>query len=221
MNSYAGSVDELLNYLAIRSQDLSNCNADVENGLWSANESLIQRMNDPEDEAERVAVSSQMHENEKRTARTFRYMLLVSICSYVEESIKQITALRIPDFAGRLPKKGSQVDRYLTLFETDALVSNEVKQSLSDALTNLIWLRNCVVHAWGCVPAYRFPDEIRQTVDRINANKSPSLVEIDSRDYLWFRQDLNSHAICAADRVIDVLMDASFNRSFLMTRVSG
>lgn len=219
MNTYATSAEKLINYMSIRSDDLSDCNSKVENELWSENQRLIEGVSDPDDPDKRIAVSRAIHEREKRAARTFRYMLLISVCSFVEESVKQLAQLKFPDWKDRLPKNGSELEKYAAIFVDANLVDRKELEPQIDSIIQFIWLRNCVVHAWGCLRAYKYPHDIQQVVKDVNRGKSPPLIGIDKKEFLWFTEDLVSHAICDADDVIEVLTKASFDRSFRMARI--
>ncbi len=54
-------------------------------------------------------------------ARTFRYTLLIGVCSFVEESVKAIAKERIPDDKTRdktmEAKKGNSLEKHVYLFK--------------------------------------------------------------------------------------------------------
>jgi len=209
---------ELVRYIAKRLADLSDCEAEIENKLWNTNQSLIEGI-DPDDDDERLAASSAIHENEKQVARTFRYMMLIGACSFVEEAVKQISQMVIADYdeqIGGRPRHEGEVRKHIVILTEGGLVDEGSLQPQLDSIYRFVDLRNSIVHAWGRIEGTRNPQRLRDGIAAlITSNSGMKIVETKD-GFLYLNDQVIPSAIVASEEFIDLLTNSCFSISLTM-----
>jgi hypothetical protein len=174
-----------------------------------------QRRKDPDNSLGRI-----FFHLEYGLARTFRYALLIGVCSFVEESVKALASERIPDQGkskeAMKGKKGSWLVKHVHAFTQLAGLDARPFQDELNAFNDLITLRNCITHSWGKVDEALDPQQTRDVVARLKGvekTENVNLVETSSDGYLLFGDNFIHHAIWHAECVVDALFNALLSAS--------
>jgi len=152
-------------YLRKRLDYLERCNAHIEEKLEDDKEQLCSRLNSGELNPQDRSYKDARFEIEI-IAQTFRYSMLVAICTFLEESINSITEGLVPDYHMRLKNenRGTWLRKHLQMLAWSAgldMKPIEKEQSMSE---DIILLRNTIAHAWGRVQASKAAPKLREIV---------------------------------------------------------
>ena len=108
-------------------------------------------------------------------ADTFRYSMLVAVCTFLEESIKFITQQLNKDYKSKRKdiKQGSWLSKHLELLASCAGLEIKSIESQKILFNDVILIRNTIAHAWGRVEVSKSPKKLCDTIsqyDWININ---------------------------------------------------
>jgi hypothetical protein len=168
-------------YLKERLRRLGDCAADVEN-RWTKD--TIEFINSCDCDDVRVKYLSHM---EGVLANTFRYSMLIAVCTFLEEAVKAMCALSVTDYERKLQKSGdgTWLARHQRLLTADASVDLTAIAGELAEMEDFIQVRNCIAHAWGNVKRCRNSRIVEQIVQRggrvRHKRRSPSVLRRDGR----------------------------------------
>jgi len=209
--------DQLIAYLRRRLNQLHDCQALIAQRIDHDKMAVAEQSKDPKN-AERMARI--FYHLEYGLARTFRYTLLIGVCSFVEESVKAIAKERVPDDKTRdetmEAKGGNSLEKHVHLFSELLGLDPAPFQADLDNFKDLITLRNCITHCWGKIEEARNPTKTREAVERIRGLEKTgnyNHVEISKDGYLVLGDDLVPHAIWTAECIVDSIITAMLNVS--------
>jgi hypothetical protein len=209
--------DQLIAYLRRRLYQLADCHGLIAQKIDYDKMALADQSKDPTN-SERIG--RMWYHLEHGLARTFRYTLLIGVCSFMEESVKVIAKERLPDDKTRemimKAKKGNILEKHVHLFSKLAGLDPAPFQADLDKFNDLITLRNCITHCWGKIDEARNPTGTRDVVKRIKKLEKTgnyNYVETSQDGYLLLGDDLVSHAIWTAECLVDSIISAMLNVS--------
>ena len=168
------------------------------------------------------AMNRLMHHLIYGLGNTFRYTLLIGVCSFLEESVKAIAKELIPDDKKRAKtmekKNGNWLQKHIHLLATLALDPTPFQGDL-DGFNDLITVRNCITHSWGKVAKSRNPKETTDAVQRIKtAGKKENIhdhADLSKDGYVILGDRIIPHSVWLAECIVDALFTAMLKVSFV------
>ena len=202
------SNQELTEYLRKRLEHLEQCNATFESHLDEERRGLQRKRDEGAVRHDDPEVRKINHHREYVVANTFRYTMLVGLCSFLEEAIREITQRLDSNYDANIKaKKGSWLRRHTQVLVAHSGVDlGPIRQDLS-TFHDLITMRNCVVHAWGRVAGARNPKATKDAVARIDT------AEIFKDGFLRFGDQVLPEAIIAAENIADHILVSELKTS--------
>jgi hypothetical protein len=197
----------LADYLHRRLQYLESCYNEIENKLTDDELDLCRNIDEGKYDKNDPGVGKIIFHLEYVVGNTFRYTMLVGICSFLEEAIKTITKYLVPNYEASLKdqKKGNWLRKHICLL-CDFVGFNAVEiQSDLDKFHDLITLRNCIIHSWGKLTEDPNADSIRRAAQQIES------VEISKNNFLMFSDPVVPEAIITAEKIADYILTACMN----------
>jgi hypothetical protein len=141
-------------------------------------------------------------------ANTFRYTMLVALCSFLEEAIKEITKRLVSDYDARITaEKGNWLTRHTRLLaDVPGMNLGPIEGDLK-TFHDLITLRNCVVHQWGKVAAASDRCAVEAGV------RSIETADISTDGFVYLGDQVLAEAIIAAEEIADHILASQLNVS--------
>ncbi len=190
---------ELAAYLRGRLQWLDTCNAEIEKKISKGLEGL-------KDDAD----SGKIYKHyEYVLGNTFRYVLLVGMCSYVEEALNEIGKRLCRDYGAQIKciKRATSFQKQLKVLSSSGAVDITPIESELDHFDQLITLRNCIVHCWGNVAAARNAAAVKAASKKVNgATLTPD-------EFLVLDDQVVADASNAAETIVDHILDSKLDVS--------
>ena len=200
---------DLGKYLRRRLEYLERCNAEIESKLSDDERDLCRRVDKGEYSKNDSAIDQIVFHLEIVVGNTFRYTMLIGVCSFLEEAIKAITKRLVSDYETKLraQKKGNWLRKHIQVLS--GLVGLKVApiQRDLDKFYNLITLRNCIVHAWGKVAEARDPDAVMGAAHKVETT------EISKDGYLVLGDQVVPEAIIAAENIAEEILTSNLRVS--------
>lgn len=200
---------DLGGYLYRRLKYLERCNVEIETKLSDDDRDLRLAIGDGEYSKHDPAVGQIIFHLEYVVGNTFRYTMLVGVCSFLEEAIKAIAKRVLPDYEERIrtQKKGNWLRRHIRMLANSVALNGAAMQSDLDTFHDLITLRNCVTHVWGKVADSNHPHAVKKAAQRIET------VEISRDGYLVFGDQVVPEAIIAAENIAESILTSKLHVS--------
>ncbi len=146
-------------------------------------------------------------------ANSFRYMLLIGMCAYLEESIVAIGRILITDcdvkFKKLKIKNTSWLHRNLRLLENDAGFNSNSMKKKEVIFDDIVTLRNCIAHHWGKIDESRDPAAVEAAVYRLIKSGKPQnldLVAISKDRILALGDNMVTHASINAGIILNTIL---------------
>jgi len=151
---------EEVNYLRKRLDHLRSCIIEIENRLSDDKTDFINRCQDEDTRAKYV-----IH-IEGAVLNTFRYSMLVAVCTFLEESVRSLCGRAVTDYATRLKAsgRGTWLAKHRCLLANHTSVDVVGMKRDLDTMEEFVQVRNCIAHAWGKVDACRNNRQLRDIV---------------------------------------------------------
>lgn len=197
---------ELRKYFDAREQQLFDCFAGLDNHLDDQIQEIINPTDgstfDPKD-----AIAAENIWRIRLSANTFRYSMLVAVCTFHEEVMVAIAKLAVVDYATKLKAlKGNWIVRHTSLLTSECGIDFATVSQVIEKMEDLWTIRNCVVHAWGNASKVFDRPKLQAAVERINKVTIPC-VEFTQDDELYFHEhDIVSIALTTGDDVVHHLL---------------
>ncbi len=207
----ASSAVELANYLRRRLERLEYCNADLERRVSEDEAEFCRKVDEGVYKRDDPELGRVVFHLEYVLANTFRTCMLSAVCSFLEEALKSMGSLLVPQYDAELKKReGRWLKKNLLALRDMAGVDCQSVQASVDRFDDLIVLRNCVVHSGGSVAGDRKPEDVRAAVKRID---SPDIAEISRDDFLIFGDQLVPEAITVAEDIAECILTSKLGAS--------
>lgn len=193
---------QLGDYLRKRLEHMEQCKAAFDSHLNEEKRELQRKLDMDTLRHDDPAVGKIVHHREYVVANTFRYTMLVGLCSFLEEAIKEIAERLLSDYDAKLKsvKKGNWLRRHMRiLVDRSGVDLGPIEQDLNK-FHDLITLRNCVVHAWGKVAAANDPAAVKAAVGRIQT------ATMFRDGFLCFGDQVLPEAIIAAENIAEHIL---------------
>jgi len=200
---------DLGDYLYRRLQDLERCNIEIETKLADDERDHCRRIDEGQYSKNDPAVGQIIFHLEYVVRSTFRYTMLVGVCSFLEEAMKAIAKRVLPDYEARIKarKKGNWLQEHIRNLSNSVVLNVAPIQSDLDKFHHLITLRNCVTHAWGKVAECNDPDAVKAAAKRIET------AEISRDGYLVFGDQVVPEAISSAENIAESILTSKLQES--------
>ena len=165
---------KLIEYLTKRREFLEECNSEIENKLEEDRQEICQQVNFGEISIEDPMLAKSFSQIDNVVGNTFRYPMLIAICSFLEESLKLISEQLVPHYKTKLKEeRGNWLKKHLNLLKAYPAVDFMPVQTKLDIFNDIIVIRNSITHAWGA-----------------DASSDPKIVKIVSqREWVKFYED--------------------------------
>lgn len=147
----------------------------------------------------------------------FRQAMLIMVCSYLEEAMNLIGEVVISDYLAKIGKykKGNWFEKQKRLFEEVGLSFEGIEEEC-DRISDLLVVRNCIVHAGGRIEKCKCPAKIEKAVERLNErdkHRNVNLVEITADKFLYLGDSIIATVIFASQRIIEQCSKAKFSKA--------
>jgi hypothetical protein len=188
-------------YLQKRWEYLRTCDIYVEDKLEEDKQKLVQKVNENELKSHGSAFRNHLDEI-NIVADTFRYSMLVAVCTFLEESIKFITRQLIKDYKSKLKitKQGSWLSKHLELLASCAGLEIKSIESQKILFNNVILIRNTIAHAWGKVEASKSPKKLRDIISQYD------WININDEGFIILDDQTIPNALVAALEIIEHIL---------------
>jgi hypothetical protein len=141
----------LADYMLDRLETLLACNGQIENLMGAEKRAVLEHYD--QKRIERAEANRALNRMEYGLLRTHRFMALMGVCAFVEESVKRIAAVKVPDAKTRETTmkqvEGSAFAKHVHLLKELCDFDPDPVQSQIDQFKDAITLRNAVTHEWG------------------------------------------------------------------------
>jgi hypothetical protein len=201
---------ELLNYADWRFEQLEHCKCEIEDRVRKGVVDVAKQSRKRKESGlpPDPSLAAMWYHTEYTLGNTFRYALLVGVCSVLEEMVKTIAERQFPGE----PVKGkgmNWLDKHLALFakRPGFATTDEFKQWVAD-FDDIVTLRNCICHNWGSIAKDDYPQQVMDALKRIGKRaerQNTSLAEPSKDDYLYLGDNMVSDVLCLAhDIAVDI-----------------
>jgi hypothetical protein len=146
--------DEIVSYLRKRLEYLHSYNADIESRLDLDTQEFINAHQD------KRACNAYLWRIEAVLQSTFRYTILIAVCTFLEEAVKLLCGRSVVDYEKEIKacRHGTWLAKHRRLLADNPQVDLAAIKADLDTMEEFIKVRNCIVHEWG---------RVNKTVDRI------------------------------------------------------
>ncbi len=152
--------DDKVKYLRKRLEHLREWNSDIENRLCDDAAEFIKTCDNEN------ACNEYLIHIDTVMRNTFRYTMLIAVCTFLEESVKFLCERSVDDYRNKLKtcRRGTWLAKHRQLLADNTPVDLTTIKVELDTMEEFVEVRNCIVHKWG---------EVDGNVDR--------LIEIDEK----------------------------------------
>jgi hypothetical protein len=217
MQQFANDIEK---YIRWRDDQIQHCRVLIEEQMKMDKIDLLTKAN----EQPNIETGKLWYHLEHTLGNTFRYTLLLGVCSTLEETLKSIAEKIFPDkeegkrqlrqaekeirqeigYQNWLRSYTRMICKRLQIIETERF-ETDVSQ-----FSDIITIRNCIIHSWGKIEASEFINQTRQTVERlaeIGKEQNCDMVDISRDGYLALGDKIVAHAQCLTVPIVDFLCD--------------
>lgn len=200
---------ELAEYLRLRLEYLEQCASDYNEHLDWLQQALNNRIREGVCHPDAPEIGKAKFFREYILANTFRYAMLVALCSYLEEAIKEITRRLVHGYHEKIQaeRDGNWLTRHARVLEKEHGMDFAPIEKEQRAFGDLIDLRNCIVHAWGKVAEARRPRAVEAAAGRV------ATACITKDGFLFLGEHVLIEAIEAAEKIVDYILCREFDES--------
>lgn len=151
-------------YLRKRLEYLRACNGDIQNRLSDDATEFINTCDDED------TCFNRLFHIESVVGNTFRYSMLLAVCTFLEESVKFLCHRSVTDYAIRLKESGSGtwLARHRRLLANHTTVDLAGIEGDLEVMEEFVQVRNCIAHAWGKLGGCRNEQQLREIVERVD-----------------------------------------------------
>jgi hypothetical protein len=200
---------DLADYLHRRLEFLGPCHAEIETKALDDERDLIRRIDSGEYGKSDPAVGKIVFHLENVVRNTFRYTMLVGVCSFLEVALKAIAQRSVSDYGARLKRKksGNWLQKHVSVL-SDAIALDVVSiQADFDKFNHLICIRNCIVHAWGNLAEDSNAAAVRNATQRIET------ADVSHDDHVVLGDQVIPEALNAAETIAEHILTSKLNVS--------
>jgi len=200
---------DLADHLHRRLEYLRACTIHIENKLRQEKMDLRQKIHDGVYSKNDPAIGQMVFHIEYVVGHTFRYCMLVAVCSFVEEAMKAIGTRRLPDYEARI-KAGKQrnwLRRHIRVLRDGVGLDTAPIKSHLGKFYDIITLRNCIVHAWGKLAKTRNPQTVKAAIKRLEG------ADVSTDGYLLLHDEVVSEAIETAEDIVETILQSTLHVS--------
>jgi hypothetical protein len=206
------STKQLSAYFHHRLQFLDQCNAEIQDKISHDMRDLCQKIDGGECGKTDPAVAEIVFHLEYVVGNTLRYTMLVGVCSFLEEAMKEITKRIVHNYKSRIRARndennGNWLDKHIRLLVACASLNKESIQSDIDIFQDLIKLRNCIVHSWGRIAEGKDSKAVKAAAGRLET------AEITKDGYLLLGDQVIPVAIIVAGNIAEHLLTTTLQTS--------
>ena len=194
---------QIAHYLRKRLEYLETCSVEFEDRISKDQAALANS------DADQATIGQLFFRLEYVLGNTFRYSLLIGVCSYLEEALRTICELVIADHDSQLHAvRGKHwLAAHRKLLENDAVVSFETVEDEYCLMDDMVVVRNCLVHAWGRMSKCKN----RQRLDQIVSRRPFLQVSMDG--YLVITDEGVPSAVDASGEIVNHVLQSGLGVS--------
>jgi len=184
-------------YLRKRLEYLRACNADVENRLSDDAVEFINTCNNED------TCSRYLFHIESVVGNTFRYSMLLAVCTFLEESVRLLCDCSLIDYGKKLDsyRRGTWLAKHRRILRDHTLVDVAAIEGDLDTMEEFVQVRNCIAHAWGKVDGCRNEQQLRNIVNRADC------FNLSADGYLLVEDGALPTAVIAAGHIVNTLLE--------------
>jgi hypothetical protein len=201
----------LASYLRQRLHHLLCCNSVIQTEIDGQLRDLCEKVDKGELDRTDPSIGKIVFHLQYVIGNTYRYTLLIGVCSFLEESMKAISRVLVRDYESKWNVKkrgrGNWLDKQVGLLSDSVGLDVTPIHTDLDGFRDLIALRNCIVHAWGKVAEAIDPGAVKSAASRLGVS------EISRDGYLVLNDQAVPTAIWSAECIIDAILMAKLNVS--------
>jgi hypothetical protein len=148
-------------YLRKRLESLRGCDAEVESRLSLDKIKFINAYDDED------TCNKYLSHIDKSVLNTFRYSMLIAVCTFLEESFKFLCDRSVTDYGKKLDAyRGTWLARHRRLLADHTSVDVAAIKKHLDEMEEFVQVRNCIAHAWGKLDGCRNKRQLHEIVKR-------------------------------------------------------
>lgn len=203
MGNHVSKGQDVVGYFQKRLEYLSRCWTEIEAKLSGDRMTLLDKIDNGECSKDDPALGQAFHHLDFVVGNTFRYTMLVGVCSFLEEALVLIGRRLMCDYSERMKqqKQGNWLHRNVCVLTGPASLNVAEMQRDLGTFHDMITLRNGIVHAWGNLAECRDPVAITEAAQRING------VEIVG-GHLVLEEEVVAEALSAAENIVEDALTA-------------
>jgi hypothetical protein len=203
MSDSAHDPQRIAEYLRTRHEYLSKCRIHIENRLSDESREFI----DSEDDED--TVNRFLLHIDGVVGITFRYSMLISACSYLEEALTLLCRDSLSDYRSKVKaiKKGSWLSKHRSLLEDEPSVDIAAVEEHWDKMADFVLIRNCITHGWGNVYECRNSNLVQEIVER------EETYAVSKDGYLLLDDLAVAYALFASKKIVGKLVEDLFGLS--------
>ena len=151
----------------------------------------------------------QYHKIDRIYTNLFREGMLIQICSLVEFTMGQVCTLLITQYEDKYNKrKDNWLIKNLGLLKRTGTVKVEPEDVLF--FCDFITLRNCFVHSGGRIKKYRYQEQLRKAIDRLQelGKKQNEDITGETKDgYVLLGADALAEVVVRGEEIIRAVFE--------------
>ena len=203
------SNQDFARYLHLRRDFLCRTNAEIENKLSDDSMQLVRQLDDGNVPEEDPRLAEAFFHIDCVVRSTFRYTMLVGVCSFLEEAMKEMSRRIVTDYEDRLKqqqkkKKGNWLHHHVAILVNAGLDTSAI-QLVIDTFHALITIRNSIVHAWGKVSRERRPEKLTACIDQIET------ADVSKDGYILLGDQVVPGALVASRQISNHILTTMLN----------
>jgi hypothetical protein len=200
---------DLADYLHRRLEYLRACKTNIENRLRADEMDLRQKIDDGVYSKNDPAIGKTIFHLEYVVGNTFRYTMLIGVCSFVEEAMKAIGTRLLPDYDARITagKRENWLRKHIRVLSDAVGLDSAPIKSHVGKFYDIITLRNCIVHAWGKLAKTRNPQTVKAAIKRLEG------ADVSTDGYLLLHDEVVSEAIETAEDILESILQSTLHVS--------
>jgi len=197
------NIKELVRYLNTRIEFLHNCNAEIEDMLDHKKQELVNSKLDNQ------YLDKGYKYFEYVVANTYRYAMLIAVCTFLEETLKNLSPQIVKDYKNKIRgvTKGTWLEKHRLLFSQckPKLVSGSVSKSWA-LMLDIVQVRNCLAHAWGKVCKCKNQQKVKKIIDHYD------FLELTGDGFIFLDDEAITSAIAESDQILIHLFEKGFEQ---------
>ena len=198
------SLNERQRYFKRRSKITQRVYAKAEEGFEKELQKLVNNIGVGELDGNSKEVQNARHKLEYQHFEVLREAMLIMVCSLMEEVLKDITKLCVPNCENEIKgRRGNWLKKHLDILKKErSIIVNQKEVSF---FQHFIKLRNCVVHGGGNVNKSEDAklQEAISSLQKYGKENGPDMLGILGDGYFWLGRDFVVEVMIRCKKIIN------------------